>query len=104
MFDFLKSSDIHEGLDAFEASPNAVLLDVRTPQEYAQGHIPRSKNLPLQQMVTAKSVLPEEKTPLFVYCMSGARSKQATAMLKRLGYENVTNIGGINSYRGTVER
>lgn len=104
MFDFLKSPDINEGLTEFEASPNAVLLDVRMPEEYAQGHLPRSKSLPLNQMVTAKSVLPEEKTPLFVYCMSGARSKRAAAMLKRLGYENVTDIGGINSYLGAMER
>ena len=42
-------------------------------------------------------------TPLFVYCLSGARSSHAAAVLRRMGYCNVTNIGGINRYRGKVE-
>ena len=43
-------------------------------------------------------------TPIFVHCLSGARSRQATAILQQMGYTNVKNIGGISSYAGKVER
>ena len=50
IFDFLKQPDIHDGLQEFEKTPGAVLLDVRTSQEYREGHIPGSKNVPLQEL------------------------------------------------------
>lgn len=43
-------------------------------------------------------------TPLFVYCHSGARSREAVSMLERMGYQQVKNIGGITAYKGEVER
>ena len=42
-------------------------------------------------------------SPVYVYCLSGARSAQAAAMLRRIGYNNVKNIGGIAGYKGEVE-
>lgn len=103
-FDFLKMPDINTGVEQFHSTPNAVLLDVRTREEYAAGRIPGSKNIPLDQLrMTAREVKNHE-TPLFVYCLSGARSRQAIPALQRMGYANLTNIGGINGYRGTVER
>ena len=50
IFDFLKQPDIHDGLQKFEQTLGAVLLDVRTSQEYREGHIPGSKNVPLQEL------------------------------------------------------
>ena len=49
-FDFLKGPDINQGVAEWNATPGAVLLDVRTPQEYREGHIPNSVNLPLQSL------------------------------------------------------
>ena len=46
----------------------------------------------------------DKAAPLFVYCLSGARSRMAVAQLQQMGYAKVTNLGGINSYRGKVER
>ena len=43
-------------------------------------------------------------TPLFVYCHSGARSREAVSMLERMGYSKAKNIGGITAYKGEVER
>ena len=48
-FDFLKQANINQGIEEYKRTAGAVLLDVRTPQEYQEGHIPESKNVPLQQ-------------------------------------------------------
>ena len=102
--DFLKGADINSGVDEFKATPGALLLDVRTPQEYRSGHIPGSENVPLQVIDGATGRLEAKDTPVFVYCQSGGRSSQAAAALKRMGYSCVKNIGGIASYSGTLER
>ena len=49
-FDFLKGPDINQGVKEYSTTDSAVLLDVRTPDEYRQGHIPGSKNVPLQSI------------------------------------------------------
>ena len=90
-FGFLQRPDLGQGLERFAATPNALLLDVRTQEEYADGHIPESRNLP-----------PARETPLFVYCLSGVRSRQAAGLLRRMGYTDVTDLGGICNYRGKV--
>lgn len=103
LFDFLKQPDIGEGVAQFAKTPGAVLLDVRTRQEYAQGRIPASQNIPLDEIEQAAEIFTDRDTPLFVYCYSGARSSQASAALRRMGYRQVTNIGGFSGYRGKVE-
>ncbi len=103
-FDFLKQPDIDQGLEACRATPGAVLLDVRTPEEYAEGHIPGGRNVPLQRLDAVESAVKSKDTPLFVYCLSGARSRQAVSMLRSRGYTNVQNIGGISAYSGKVEK
>ena len=103
-FDFFKVPDINQGFEDYKATTNALLVDVRTPQEYREGHVPDSRNIPLQVIDTIKTIVPQTNTPLFVYCHSGARSSQATAMLGKMGYTNVKNIGGIVSYKGKVDK
>lgn len=91
--------DINEGVALCEATPQAVLLDVRTALEYRMGHIPNSRNVPLQKL----SRLEEQvSTPLFVYCLAGTRSRQAVLMLQGMGYEQVTDLGGISAYSGPL--
>ena len=104
IFDFFKQPDINIGLKEYAETKNAVLLDVRTPQEYREGHILGSKNVPLQTIDKVMSITENKDTALFVYCYSGARSRQATAMLQHMGYTKVQNIGGISAYQGKVER
>ena len=104
IFDFFKQPDIHKGVAAYRNTSGAVLLDVRTPQEYREGHIPGSKNVPLQTIDKISSVADNKNVPLFVYCYSGGRSRQAASMLQHMGYNNVQNIGGIAAYQGKVER
>ena len=57
-FGFLQRPDLGQGLERFAATPNALLLDVRTQEEYADGHIPESRNLPLQRAGGRSSVRP----------------------------------------------
>ena len=103
LFDFLKQPDINQGVADYRNTEGAMLLDVRTPQEYREGHIPGSKNVPLQTIDKVASVAENKDTVLFVYCYSGARSRQAVSHLQHMGYTKVNNIGGIAAYSGKVE-
>ena len=103
-FDFFKGTDINQGIDEYKGTNGAILIDVRTPQEYRDGHIPDSKIVPLQSLDAITHVTVQKETPLFVYCHSGARSRQAAGILERMGYSNVKNLGGIVSYTGKVVR
>lgn len=102
--DFLRGADVNQGVAEYHKTPGAILLDVRTPQEYREGHIPGSNNVPLHALEQITSIAADKDTPLFVYCHSGSRSRQAVSVLQQMGYSNVKNIGGISSYTGKVER
>lgn len=103
LLDFFRIPDINEGVRQFAGAPGAVLLDVRTREEYAQGHIPGSRNLPVEDIRNISGVVSDTGTSVFAYCWSGARSRMAVGTLRRMGYLHVTNIGGINRYRGKME-
>lgn len=100
--DFFKRPDFNAGLEEWHGNANAVLLDVRTVGEYRQGHVEGSLNIPLQNIETVKNRISDLDKPIYVHCLSGSRSAQAVSVLKSMGYTNVTNIGGINAYRGKV--
>ena len=106
LFNFMKKEQ--ESLDAavvrYRETPGSVLLDVRPPDEYHEGHIPGSKNVPLQAIERVPEVVPEKDAPVFVYCRSGARSGRAVAAMERMGYTKAENIGGIMEYHGELER
>lgn len=104
LFDFLKGPDFNEGIKNYKNTKGAVLLDVRTPEEYREGRVLGSRNIPLQELKKAEQLIKDKSAPLFVYCLSGARSRMAAAQLQQMGYTQITNLGGINSYRGKVER
>ena len=67
IFDFFKRVDINTGVQEFQQTKDAVLLDVRTSGEYREGHIPGSKNLDVSRIRNAVSVIRVKHTPLFVY-------------------------------------
>lgn len=104
LLNMFKRTDINAGVDEFRNTPNAVLLDVRTQDEYKNGHIEGSINIPLQNIYSAQTIITDFNKPIFVYCLSGGRSAQAASVLKSMGYKNVENIGGINSFRGEIVR
>lgn len=93
-------NDINAGVEEYQKTPQAKLIDVREEDEYAAGHIPDSINIPLSKIESAQGEITDLDTPLFVYCRSGNRSGQAVAWLKQAGYSKVKNIGGIANYSG----
>ena len=98
LLSFLKLPDINKGVDEYQKTAGAVLLDVRDPEEYASGHIPGAVNIPREEIEKAKDLIPDQDTPIFTYCYSGRRSDYAGISLKKMGYKSVKNIGGITSY------
>lgn len=93
--------NINKGIEEYRNTADAILLDVREPDEFAKGHIPGAVNLPLSQI---QSCSYSASAPIFVYCHSGARSMKAAGVLKNMGFENVKNIGGIMRYKGEIEK
>jgi len=103
IFDWLRGPDINSGVEEYRNTAGALLLDVRTGAEYAEGHIPGSRSLPLQMLDSEEPLEEKKDTPIYVYCLSGARSRQAAGILRRAGYTQVKDIGGIAAYDGKVE-
>ena len=68
---FTSAADINKGVEEFRATPGAILLDVRTSEEYKDGHIPGSLSIPLAALPARYSELGATDTPLFVHCLSG---------------------------------
>ena len=104
LFDSIKRPDFNEGLTKWRATPGSIRLDVRGRDEYAEyGHIEGALNLPIQELTKITAFLPDKDTVIFVHCLSGARSRTASKALQRWGYTNITDIGGILDYRGTLK-
>jgi len=78
-----------------------VILDVRTPEEFADKHIPGAINIP-NEAIGSEEIpeLPDKDQLILVYCRSGNRSKQASEKLVALGYTNIVEFGGINDWPG----
>ena len=78
-----------------------IILDVRTLEEYEERHIPGAVCIPNETIGNeAPALLPDKEQLILVYCRSGNRSRQAAAKLAKLGYTNVVEFGGINSWTG----
>lgn len=74
---------------------DALILDVREDKEYAAGHIPKAKHIPLGQLAKRMQELDKFKSkPILVTCRSGQRSGRACSMLKKAGFETVYNLAG----------
>ena len=88
-----------------QENTNYIILDVRTIEEYNQGHIPNAICIPnetIDETVTTK--LPNKDQLILIYCRSGNRSKQAALKLQQLGYTNLVEFGGIIDWDGPIEQ
>ena len=84
---------------------NYIILDVRRPDEYAEGHIPGAINVANESIGTEEiPELPDKSRLILVYCRSGRRSKDAAEKLVKLGYTNIVEFGGILDYKGEIEK
>lgn len=84
-----------EGKKLIDAG-GVTVVDVRTPQEYAEAHVPGAINIPNEDIGTAQPAeLGNLDEPLVVYCRTGVRSKQASDKLVAMGFTNVNDMGGI---------
>lgn len=82
----------------------AVVVDVRTPEEFAEGHLPKATNIPIQdfaqRIAEVDTLVGTDKTrPTVVYCASGNRSGKAKQQLEAAGYTEVVNGGGLDDLR-----
>ncbi|MFT3916602.1 MAG: rhodanese-like domain-containing protein [Anaeromyxobacteraceae bacterium] len=73
----------------------AVIVDVRTPEEFADGAYPNAVNIPVQDLGSRAGEIPKDR-PVVLYCASGARSAFAARMLKANGWTDVVNGGGLS--------
>ena len=79
----------------------ALIIDVRSPEEFRSGHIPQSQNIPLQQLEQKLASIQKMNKAVIAVCQSGARSGMATTILKRAGIE-VVNGGGWSSLQNKL--
>lgn len=96
-----KTHKSYETISAEEAfkmmNDDTIILDVRTDEEYNNGHIKNALNIPLDDIINEKIDIDKNKT-ILVYCQSGNRSQKASSKLVSLGYEKIYNFGGINNW------
>ena len=84
---------------------NIILVDVRNPEEYGEGHIPGARLIPLNNLeMEAEEQIPDKNAKIFVYCQSGKRSAAAGRILAELGYSRVCEIGGIATWPYEIEK
>lgn len=76
----------------------AKLVDVRTPGEFASGHLPGAVNVPLQELGARLKSLGAKEKPVVLYCASGSRSAMARSVLKNAGFQQVFNLGGMGRW------
>ena len=99
-FEPISGADFDKKLEAARATAGARIIDVRSAVEYAEGHIPGAVNIPLNQIPLLNA--PKDAS-IYLYCRSGARSARGCKALEKLGFTNVSNLGGILDYKGPVE-
>ncbi len=92
-----------EAMRMMEEQTDYLIVDVRRPDEFAEGHIPGAVNVPNEEIGDEMpELLPDKEQVLLVYCRSGNRSKEASQKLADIGYTNVYEFGGISTWKGEV--
>lgn len=88
-----------EAKNHLDTDKNALLIDVRTSEEFHSARIPNSISVPLNNLKSKiEKVAPNKDTELIIYCQSGARAATACNELVKMGYNNINNLGGIMSW------
>lgn len=85
-------------------SEGAIIIDVRTPEEYLRGHIEKSINIPLDKLEQSLDLLNDKEKTIITCCASGMRSERAKKILKKLEYSQVYNGGGWSSLNKKINK
>ena len=94
---------MNEAMEMMETEEGYIILDVRTMEEYKEGHIPGAICVPNETIGENEiEELPDKEQMILVYCRSGNRSKQAAAKLAEQGYTQIYEFGGIIDWPGEV--
>ena len=100
--EYMKIS-MDEAIAMMEAEKDYLIVDVRSYEEFAQGHIPGALNVPNESIGTEPPLLlPDKEQLIMIYCRSGNRSKQASQKLADMGYSNIVEFGGIMDWPGDI--
>ena len=92
-----------EAMEMMKKDDGHIIVDVRRQDEYDQGHIPDAILIPNETIdAEMPEELPDKEQIILIYCRSGNRSKQASQKLFDMGYENVYEFGGINTWQGEI--
>lgn len=99
----IKHVSMDEIVQIMNENTDYIILDVRTIAEYNEGHIPNAICIPNETIGNNTiSELPDKEQLILIYCRSGNRSKQAAEKLKKLGYTNLIEFGGIIEWKGEI--
>ncbi len=86
-----------------ESNPDAIVLDVRTKEEYGRKHIPNALLVPIENLSKGDfSKLPDKDAKILIYCWTGRRAEDAAQILIEHGYKNVYEFGGIVDWNGSI--
>lgn len=100
-----RQATAQEAKELMDSEEGYIILDVRTDEEYAGGHIPGAILIPHDDIADqAEEILTDKDQLILVYCRSGNRSRQAAEALAELGYTNVVDFGGINDWPYETEQ
>ena len=99
-----KSISAQATKERLNENKDTLLVDVRSRDEYKQGHIPGSKNIPLDQIAQIEKTAKDKDKEIILYCLSGARASSACSALCQMGYTNVSNMGGIRSWPYDIKK
>ncbi|BEU87522.1 hypothetical protein TAMA11512_09860 [Selenomonas sp. TAMA-11512] len=94
-----------EALQQISQNPDAIIVDVRTKEEYAEGHVAKAILIPNETISNVPPTeLPDKNAEIYVYCRSGNRSAQAGKKLSDMGYKHVYDFGAFSNWTGEVSK
>ena len=101
----IRKLSFEESHRILQSGERLVVLDVREEPEYITGHVPDAELLPVDELntETAAELIPSLDTPVMVYCRTGWRSGRAARILKKLGYRDVRDMGGLAGWPYALE-
>jgi len=100
LYQTISPKDVYD----MRTSLDVVIIDVRTISEYATGYIENAINIPLDKISTVEDSVPDKNKKVIVYCKTGNRSKQAAEQLIKMGYKNVYDMKGLDSWEYELKK